>query len=180
MPSILRTVLFPLLFFALVCFARVPLSYVPEPDGLYSPPKSDDAVTLLDVVRSRSDLSKLAEVIEQPAGFSKAFDTYPSWKFTFFAPSDEAFNNTGAYFETYSKTPKGIWWIGNVINHHYIPNTALTQDDFNSTLSRLQTGSYLYVSAQLLDGTLTLNAVARVIEADIPVTNASYPTVEKT
>lgn len=68
MPGFLRTILFPLLLFASVCFTRAPLSYVPEPDGIYSAPKSDDTVTLLDVVRSRSDLSKLAEVIEQPAG----------------------------------------------------------------------------------------------------------------
>lgn len=37
-------------------------------------------------------------------GFAKAFNTTPTWNFTFFAPSNEAFNNTGAYFETYANT----------------------------------------------------------------------------
>ncbi|KAH7052297.1 FAS1 domain-containing protein [Macrophomina phaseolina] len=158
---------------------RAPLSYVTEPNGLYSPQKPDGASTLLDLITSRPELSKLASTLEQPAGFSKAFDTTPTWNFTFFAPSNEAFNNTGDYFETYLSTPKGIWWIGNVINHHYIPNSILRQEDFNSTLSRVQTGSYLYIGTQLVDDVLILNGVARVTEADIPLTNGVVHIVDR-
>ncbi|KAL1629889.1 hypothetical protein SLS56_005158 [Neofusicoccum ribis] len=74
---------------------------------------------------------------------------------------------------------KGIWWIGNVINHHYIPNSALKQDDFNATLSRVQTGSYLYIGTQLIEDTLTLNGVAKVVEADIAVTNGVMHIIDR-
>ncbi|KAK7711100.1 hypothetical protein SLS57_008190 [Botryosphaeria dothidea] len=166
MSNFLRLVLLNLLFLASASFARAPLSYVAEPADLYSPAKPDDIVTILDLIRSRSDTSKLAQVIEKPAGFAKAFDTYPSWNFTFFAPSDEAFNNTGSYFETYLRTPKGIWWIGNVINHHYIPNTALEKGDFNSTLSRIQ--GVVHIIDRILDPS------AQIFEKDLPKVDQKF------
>lgn len=70
MSNFLRLVLLNLLFLASASFARAPLSYVAEPADLYSPAKPDDIVTILDLIRSRSDTSKLAQVIEKPAGQS--------------------------------------------------------------------------------------------------------------
>ena len=107
-------------------------------------------------------------------GFLTAFDTPATWNFTFFAPSNAAFNNTGAYFSTFRSTPKGKWWLGNLLTHHYVPNTIVNIKDFNVTLSRLQTGTHLYISTQRIDGSVILNKVARVIEGDIFVgTNVS-------
>jgi len=44
---------------------------------------------------------------------------------------------------------------------------------FNSTLSRIQTASFLYVSTQNVGGTLTLNNAAKVTTGDLPVTSVS-------
>lgn len=69
---------------------------------------------------------------------------------------------------------KGKWWLGNLLQHHYIPNTAIQLSSINSTLSRFQTGTYLFVSAQRdADDDVYLNGVANVTEANIPVTNVS-------
>lgn len=46
---------------------RVPLSYAPEPAGLYVPEKGD-VTTLLDLINSRSDLSELSSAIRTVAG----------------------------------------------------------------------------------------------------------------
>ena len=73
----------------------------------------------------------------------------------------------------YAATLKGKWWLGNLIQHHYVPNTALELSSFNSTELRFQTGSYLYVQAQLQNDQLILNDVASVTEANIAVTNVS-------
>ena len=127
----------------------------------------------------------------QGQGFVEAFDTPPQWQYTAFLPSNEAFNNTGAYYSTYAKTLKGKHWLGNVLQvrwkgsqhlfdiiswhekHHYIPNSQLKLSTFNSTLSRIQTASFLYVSTQNVGGTLTLNNAAKVTTGDLPVTSVS-------
>ncbi|KAF0329801.1 beta-ig-h3 fasciclin [Colletotrichum asianum] len=126
--------------FGVVCAAgsseRWPLSYAPKPDGTYVPAKADGVTTLLDFVNSRSDLTELAKVLTGSAGFLEAFDTTPTWDFTFFAPSNDAFaKHTGQYFNTFTPTPKGKWWLGNLIQHHYIPNTQLNISVFNETAS---------------------------------------------
>jgi hypothetical protein len=84
--------------------AEDPLSYR-SIDPVYTLPKPDNVTTLLDFIASRSDLNKLHASIQQSGGFQEAFDTNPTWKFTFFAPNDEAFNHTGRYFETFESTP---------------------------------------------------------------------------
>ncbi|KAF2022032.1 hypothetical protein BU24DRAFT_488335 [Aaosphaeria arxii CBS 175.79] len=150
------------------CLSRQPLSYAKTPDSVYVPPKNN-VTTLLDIIKSRDDLSELAKSLEGPAGFVTAFDTPATWNYTFFAPSNTAFNNTGAYYSTFKATPKGKWWLGNLLTHHYVPNSILRKEDFNETLSRLQTATFLYVSAQQHDGIVTLNKVAKVTESDILV-----------
>lgn len=47
---------------------RPPLSYAPEPASVYVPPKSNTTVTLLDLIKSRPELSTLLKVIGEPAG----------------------------------------------------------------------------------------------------------------
>lgn len=47
---------------------RNPLAYFPSPSGTYIPPKDPTITTLLDVVKSRDDLSILAEVLGECAG----------------------------------------------------------------------------------------------------------------
>ncbi|PYH46400.1 uncharacterized protein BP01DRAFT_390682 [Aspergillus saccharolyticus JOP 1030-1] len=125
----------------------------------------------LDFVRSRSDLSTLAGVIGEVGGFTQAFDTDPAWKFTFFAPNNDAFENTCTYYDTFAATPKGKWWLGNTILHHYVPNSELTSSSFNETLQQFQTAMYLYVGSQVVDGTVVLKQVAKVVESDLPVTS---------
>ena len=51
---------------------RQPLAYAAVPSGTYVPPKSPSTTTLLDFVKSRSDLSNLASVLEQCAGMMLA------------------------------------------------------------------------------------------------------------
>ncbi|KAH8596300.1 FAS1 domain-containing protein [Bisporella sp. PMI_857] len=146
---------------------REPLSYASTPKDTYVLPKSTS--TLLDFVKSRSDLSTLADLLPKLGGFAEAFDTPTTWSYTFFAPSNTAFNNTGAYFSTFAKTPKGKWWLGNLIQHHYIPNSQLKTSAFNNSLTRIQTGSYLYVGTQIVGTKLILNGVATVTDANLPV-----------
>lgn len=110
-------------------------------------------------------------ILNLKSGFLQAFDTTPSWTYTFFAPSDTAFNNTGAYYSTFAATPKGKWWLGNLIQHHYVPNSQLKTTTFNSTFTRIQTGSFLYVGTQIVDGSLVLNKVSTVTSANLPVTS---------
>ncbi|KAH8881394.1 FAS1 domain-containing protein [Thozetella sp. PMI_491] len=162
------------LFVGLTCadvLDRQPLSYAPTPEGTYSPPKNASVTTLLDFIKSREDLSTLGAVLEGSAGFVQAFDTSPTWSFTFFAPSNTAFNNTGAYFSTFAATPKGKWWLGNLMQHHYIPNSKLAIKNFNETYTRIQTGTFLFVGTQIVNGKLTLNKVSTVTEGDIQITN---------
>ncbi|KAL3463719.1 FAS1 domain-containing protein [Aspergillus heterothallicus] len=155
-----------------------PLSYR-SIEPAYTLPKSDSVITLFDYIASRSDLSQLHKSIQQAGGFAEAFDTNPTWKFTFFAPNDEAFKNTGRYFNTFEATPKGKWWLGNTIIHHYVPNSLLTTSSFNETYQRFQTGTYLFVGAQKQDSDLILNQVARVVESDIPVTNGVVHIIDR-
>lgn len=103
-------------------------------------------------------------------GFAQACATEPTWDFTFFAPSNTAFEIVGTYWETYAATAKGNWWLGNQLKYHYVPNTKLQKSDFNSALSRTQTSTYLWISTQIKQEELVLNEVATVTEADIPVT----------
>lgn len=107
-PTILTTmlsILFLLFFNALVWAAGEKLSYVTEPPQVYVPPKTTNITTLLDFIDSREDLSNLSQILREPAGFVKAFDTAPTWSFTFFAPSNEAFEHTGAYYSSFAATP---------------------------------------------------------------------------
>lgn len=104
-------------------------------------------------------------------GFLQAFDSQATWSYTFFAPSNTAFNNTGAYYSTFAATPKGKWWLGNLIQHHYIPNTKLKTSAFNTSSTRIQTGSFLYVGTQIVGGQLVLNNASVVTDANLPVTN---------
>lgn len=172
---------------------RQALAYAPIPAGIYTPAADDSVTTLLDFIKSRSELSVLAKIISecggsylsllflvkhfltQPTGFTQAFETIPTWTFTFFAPSDTAFNNTGAYFSTYAATPKGKWWLGNLLQHHYIPYTQLKSSVFTTSYTRTQTGSFLYVGTQVVSGKLMLNNVSAVTSANLPVTSVSYP-----
>ncbi|KAL2793241.1 FAS1 domain-containing protein [Aspergillus keveii] len=158
--------------------AEDPLSYR-SIDPVYTLSKPDNVTTLLDFSASRSDLNKLHTSIQQSGGFQEAFDTNPTWKFTFFAPNDEAFNHTGRYFETFESTPKGKWWLGNTIIHHYVPNTILESSVFNETYQRFQTGTYLFVGAQTEGDELVLNKVARVVESDIPITNGVVHIIDR-
>ncbi|KAF3345998.1 hypothetical protein VD0002_g6730 [Verticillium dahliae] len=159
--------------FGAVCSAEVvdrkQLAYAPTPEGTWTVPKVQGKTTLLDFINSRSDLTTLAKLLKEPAGFTTAFDTVPGWDFTFFAPSNEAFNNTGQYFDTYAATAKGKWWLGNLLQHHYIPNTKVASSIFNTTKTRLQTGTYLFIGTQVVGGTLTLNGVSKVTESDLAV-----------
>ncbi|KAJ5450105.1 uncharacterized protein N7458_006554 [Penicillium daleae] len=105
----------------------------------YVSSKSSNVTTVLDLIRSRSDLSTLAEKIDELEGFAEAFGTDPNWKFTFFAPNNDAFESyTGAYFDAFEAAPKGKWWLGNTILHHYVPNSELKSTSFNETMQRFQ------------------------------------------
>ncbi|KAJ5873574.1 FAS1 domain-containing protein [Penicillium subrubescens] len=147
-----------------------PLNYRNIPGYVAS--NTSTATAALGLIKSRPELSILAEKIAQLGGFTQAFDTNPNWKFTFFAPNNDAFESyTGAYFDTFETAPKGKWWLGNTILHHYVPNSALTSTSFNATLQRFQTATYLFVGSQVQNGTVVLNKVARVVESDIPVTS---------
>ncbi|GLA60468.1 hypothetical protein AtubIFM54640_000922 [Aspergillus tubingensis] len=155
-----------------------PLNYRNIPGYVAS--SSSNATTALDFIKSRSDLSILSEKIDELGGFAQAFDTDPDWKFTFFAPNNDAFETyTGAYFDSFEPTPKGKWWLGNTIIHHYVPNSELTSASFNETLQRFQTATYLFVSSQVQDGTVVLNQVARVVESDIPVTSGVVHIIDR-
>jgi uncharacterized surface protein with fasciclin (FAS1) repeats len=85
--------------------SRAPLSYAPDPPNLYVPSTNNSTLTLLEFIKSRPELSTLLSTIKEPAGFEKAFETVPTWEFTFFAPSNDAFENIGSYFTTFAATP---------------------------------------------------------------------------
>ncbi|KAF8856805.1 hypothetical protein BDZ45DRAFT_803937 [Acephala macrosclerotiorum] len=147
--------------------SRKPLTYASIPDGTYVAPKNSSVTTLLDFVKSRDDLTTLASVLAECG----AFDTAATWSYNFFAPSNAAFSNTGAYFSTYAATPKGKWWLGNPIQHHHAPNSQLKTTTFNTSSTRIQTGSFLYVGTQIVDGQLVLNNVSTVTSTNLPVTS---------
>ncbi|KAL4967190.1 uncharacterized protein BDV14DRAFT_198289 [Aspergillus stella-maris] len=178
--SILHNTILALAATAAAASFQDPLAYrsVPE-EATYTPPKLANTTTLYDFIASRPDLSRLHEALDGPAGFKEAFDTNPTWDFTFFAPSNEAFEATGEYFETFEKTPKGQWWLGNTLLHHYVPNSVLKMSAFNGTHQRFQTATYLFVSAQMQDDDLVLNQVARVVEGDIPVTRGVVHIIDR-
>jgi uncharacterized surface protein with fasciclin (FAS1) repeats len=71
----------------------------------YTLPKPDNVTTLLDIIDSRPDLSRLRAALTQSGGFEEAFGTTPTWDFTFFAPNNDAFAHTGRYFSTFESTP---------------------------------------------------------------------------
>ncbi|KFZ23693.1 hypothetical protein V502_01821 [Pseudogymnoascus sp. VKM F-4520 (FW-2644)] len=150
---------------------RQPLTYATVPEGTYVPPKNPNVTTLLDFVKSRSDLTSLASVLAECGGFLQAFDTPATWSYTFFAPSNTAFNNTGAYYSTFAATPKGKRWLGNLIQHHYVPNTQLKTSAFNTSSTRIQAGNFLYIGTQIVGDQLVLNNVSTVTDANHPVTN---------
>ncbi|EXF76554.1 hypothetical protein CFIO01_12659 [Colletotrichum fioriniae PJ7] len=159
---------------------RNPLSYASKPAGTYVPPKISNTTTLLDFIKSRSDLTTLAKVLDGSAGFTEAFDTIPTWDFTFFAPSNDAFEkHTGQYFNTFAPTPKGKWWLGNLVQHHYVPNSQLLTSVFNETATRIQTGSYLYVGTQVKNGQVWLNDATAVTEGDLRVTKGIVHIIDR-
>ncbi|KAL3471645.1 hypothetical protein BJX99DRAFT_250269 [Aspergillus californicus] len=132
-----------------------PLSYQNIPG--YVIPKSSDVTTALDFIKSRPDL-----------------------KFTFFAPNNDAFeNHVGAYFNTFEGSPKGKWWLGNTILHHYVPNSELTSASFNETYQRFQTATFLFVGSQTVDGIPVLNQVATAVESDILVTSGVVHIIDR-
>ncbi|KAL7660025.1 hypothetical protein ACMYSQ_002914 [Aspergillus niger] len=161
-----------------VIAAADPLKYRNIPGYVAS--SSSNVTTLLDFIKSRSDLRILSEKINELGGFAQAFDTDPNWEFTFFAPNNDAFTSyTGAYFDSFEPTPKGKWWLGNTIIHHYVPNSELTSSSFNETLQRFQTATYLFVGSQVQDGAIVLNQVANVVESDIPVTSGVVHIIDR-
>ncbi|RAL08833.1 uncharacterized protein BO97DRAFT_353213, partial [Aspergillus homomorphus CBS 101889] len=148
--------------------------------GNYVTPRSTSTTTLFDYVSSRSDLSVLAEALQGIGGFVEAFDTEPTWNFTFFAPNNEAFqNHTGSYFNAFRSTPKGNWWLGNILLHHYVPNSKLESTSFNASYQRFQAATYLYIGSQVHDGNIILNNVATVVEANIPITNGVVHIIDR-
>ncbi|RAH79152.1 FAS1 domain-containing protein [Aspergillus japonicus CBS 114.51] len=156
-----------------------PLSYRNIAGG-YVTPKSKNTTTLLEFINSRSDLSVLAEELQNIGGFPTAFDTEPTWSFTFFAPNNDAFElHTGTYFNKFKSTPKGKWWLGNTLLSHYVPNTNLNSSSFNETYQRFQTASYLYVGSQVQDGEIILNNVATVVEKDISITKGAIHIIDR-
>ncbi|KAK5171484.1 uncharacterized protein LTR77_004629 [Saxophila tyrrhenica] len=167
------------------------------PDDVYVAPQSKGTITLLELIESRPDLSSLRQALEEPAGqpeptgdknhhetnslagFLQAFATEATWDFTFFAPSNTAFDNLGTYWQTFASTPKGKWWVGNQLKHHYVPNTQPKASDFNSTATRVQASTYGYIGAQVVSGDLVLNSVSTVTEADLPVTNGIVHIIDR-
>ncbi|OJJ06447.1 hypothetical protein ASPVEDRAFT_140399 [Aspergillus versicolor CBS 583.65] len=145
----------------------------------YTLPKPDNVTTLLDIIDSRPDLSRLRAALTQSGGFEEAFGTTPTWDFTFFAPNNDAFAHTGRYFSTFESTPKGKWWLGNTLVHHYVPNSILATADFNETYQRLQTGTHLFIGAKVENDELVLNQVARVVESDIPITKGVVHIIDR-
>lgn len=105
-----------------------------------------------------------------PSGFEKAFQTEPTWAFTFFAPSNDAFENLGEYYRSFLATPRGKWWFGNQIMSHYVPNTELSSTSFNATETRIQTSTYQYIGAKASEGSIVLNGVAKVTSPDHNIT----------
>lgn len=72
----------------------------------YEPSQTPNVTTLLNLIDSRSELSILAEKIREVGGFAEAFNTDVNWKFTFFAPNNDAFtSHTGSYFNTFEVVP---------------------------------------------------------------------------
>ncbi|KAL2814524.1 FAS1 domain-containing protein [Aspergillus cavernicola] len=156
-----------------------PLSYR-SIKPVYTAPKPDNVTTLLDLMASRSDLSQLHEALSESGGFEEAFATIPTWDFTFFAPNNHAFAHTGRYFSTFKATPKGKWWLGNTIMHHYVANSVLKISDFNETYQRFQTATHLFIGAQVGNNNdLILNQVARVVESEIPVTKGIVHIIDR-
>ncbi|KAH8680797.1 FAS1 domain-containing protein [Xylariales sp. PMI_506] len=155
------------------------LDYAPIPTNVYTAPVPSGLVTLLDLVQSRPELSNLTALLKDVSGFTEAFNTPTNWKYTFFAPSNTAFEATGQYFQTFAATPKGKWWLGNLLQHHYVPNTALQSSAFNATYSRFQTGSFLYVGARVDGDELKLNDASIVTEANIVVTNGLIHIIDR-
>ncbi|KAI0156899.1 FAS1 domain-containing protein [Xylariaceae sp. FL1272] len=163
-----------------IAVAREILDPVPTPANNYVLPVPSETSTLLDFLQSQPELSNLTAILSQAAGFKEAFSTPATWNWTFFAPSNTAFEKLGQYFNTYAATAKGKWWLGNLLVHHYVPNTALSSTSFNSTLLRFQTGSYLYVSAQVVGDEIVLNKAATITERDITgVTNGVVHIVDR-
>ncbi|KAJ5619124.1 FAS1 domain-containing protein [Penicillium lagena] len=75
-------------------------------NGAYQAPASANVTTLLDFIKSRSDLSSLASAVEGCGGFTEAFSTDATWDYTFFAPNNDAFEQyTGTYFHNNAETP---------------------------------------------------------------------------
>ncbi|KAK0461994.1 FAS1 domain-containing protein [Desarmillaria tabescens] len=105
------------------------------------------------------------------SGFATAFDhvVNGTWSFTFFAPNNDAIESLNERYRDWLVSPLGRDTIGNLLIHHYVPNTKFMTSSFNETYGRFQTGSYLLVGAQAIDNTVVLNRVAHIVEGDINV-----------
>jgi hypothetical protein len=105
--SLLKTTAFLIASFVFAPFTHAtsdPLNYR-SIAPYYVPAKPSNVTTLLGLIQSRPDLSRLAEALGESGGFLQAFDTTPTWTFTFFAPNNDAFESTGLYFDTFQQTP---------------------------------------------------------------------------
>ncbi|KAL2831487.1 hypothetical protein BDW59DRAFT_157913 [Aspergillus cavernicola] len=71
-------------------------------EPVYTLPEPGNDTSLLDPISSQSDLSQLSKSVQQSAGFKEAFDTNSTWKFSLFAPNNQAFENTTS-LETLSR-----------------------------------------------------------------------------
>lgn len=72
----------------------------------YEASRGANTTTLLNLINSRSDLSTLAGMITEVGGLAEAFNTEADWRYTFFAPNNDAFaSHTGSYFNTFESTP---------------------------------------------------------------------------
>ncbi|KAL4887824.1 hypothetical protein BDV59DRAFT_196962 [Aspergillus ambiguus] len=137
---------------------------------------SPSLTTALDLIKSRAELSTLAEKIDHLGGFSQAFYTDPTWKFTFSAPNNDAFERyTRAYFGTFETTPKGRWWLGNTLLHHYVPMS-----------SHRPAATYLFVGSQVENGTVVLNQVGlvhtidRILDPSAQIFGSDLPQISQT
>ncbi|KAJ5933622.1 hypothetical protein N7454_005951 [Penicillium verhagenii] len=127
----MRSLMFLSIFSALQLAASDKLSYVAEPQGVYVAPKPANITKLLEFVDSREDLSNLSAILREPAGFVEAFDAAPTWSFTFLAPSNEAFENTGAYYSSFAATRLliGLKGIVHIIDRILDPSAQIFESD---------------------------------------------------
>jgi len=139
--------------------------------GAYTYSNPAGTTSLLVFIKSRPDLSLLAQALQEPLGFSTAFDRVPiGYNFTFFAPNNDAFNNVSSNLNVFWARPKGKESLGNTLIGHYVPLSAIPSTAINGTYRHLQTATFLYLGLQKTetDDLIQVNrGQARVVEADL-------------